>query len=1240
MASVYILPDETVSGSIGSTGCGGVKHNCVNSGINSGAPTDGSFLSGQDDNQRFGFTIPDFEGTCTEIIVHFRGRNDGDNFDFNVTLYSDGSSSDGTEGVFVNSASYSNYAAPAYSIAKTAAQLTSVEVNMFLTSGSFDGYISEIEVEIVGVTLPGGNGGNGPDDPPRYSYQVEPVDPTNPLESVDVKLSTLPRTTIKRAKRVLFNIGEQHEDPKVLFKYFKNMAARYGDGFTVTRKQSGNLWSWGCSATAGQLGTSGTSPSSTPTQIAADVEFSRVIAPGKNHTIALDVSGAPYAWGDNTYGQLGDGTIIDKSIPTITLPSTAASTIFGYAAAGGGNHSLIINQDDGIVWAWGRNNKGQLGDGTSENNRSIPVAVGLGGGRKFRVIDAGDEHSIALDQRSKAWTWGSNASGQLGDGTITDSVYPTLPQNLPVPFVVYNWRDGIYSESLGGQDDLITNIVGVNACGWAAGTFPFVDGINEVPYSAPLVVSVEQFEFNIGSGDTNEYQAPSKGQNLDMCVPFMSGIQHVTATGDTDFDRDFCRILLENGLVRCSRGTTTGSQLKIGVFLVEFNPDRVKVQRGRIDEGGQGATISIDPVNMAKTFIYHSWRVEQANNVWRSAMVRARIINPSTVVIDRSDGSGDMDVGWWVVESLDDYGFVVETREWQHETSWSSVVYAPPLSAANADKMLTFCSWTSNVNSTNPIANIHCYFEPNDYEFKSLGGGTSSGRVCDIVGQAITFLDGTKSLGKWFSQYPSKKLDWTTNLTDWEKNTFPARSSGYEDYYGVNGNFSAIIQCNPQGLSRQSSGFLDSMQVFIDWGSGNPPGWAFGQDTNPYSWLQGSRGNNAGTLGWTMWDVISFDNFDAPDTGWTYRPTPPATKGNTFGALDGENSYFPNDGTPLSDIFVAGNFSTDVWGSGNFDFSYKTTFRTPPEGIGPSSQILFWYGDQSTNRAQIHAIFVRDTKQLYVGHNGDQEILATLDSETWYTLHVAYDSNTNTEKFWLDGEYVTQRILAGALNIAGGTATIAIMNHGWIGDNQFYGRMDDLILWQSDISEGQELIGGGSPSTIDTRFMDVAAGSLSSYGIDDDGLVWAWGDNTYGQLGDSSTIGKSIPVSVEGRHSFIQVVGGGRDTQGYACGLKPDGSVWCWGRNQYGQLGVCDETDRSTPTSVQGRHSFIDVWASKGGFQTIGLKADGSVWVWGNNPFCDSVNYCSPVSIPDFNLIEFSILGRGYFEDHANILEF
>ncbi|GAH26804.1 unnamed protein product, partial [marine sediment metagenome] len=95
---------------------------------------------------------------------------------------------------------------------------------------------------------------------------------------------------------------------------------------------------------------------------------------------------------------------------------------------------------------------------------------------------------------------------------------------------------------------------------------------------------------------------------------------------------------------------------------------------------------------------------------------------------------------------------------------------------------------------------------------------------------------------------------------------------------------------------------------------------------------------------------------------------------------------------------------------------------------------------------------------------------------------------------------------------------------------------------------------------------------------------------------------------------FIQIAAGGQVEEGHACALKPDGSVWCFGRNHAGQLGVCDEIDRSSPESVIGNHSFIDISVSKDGFQTIAIKADGSVWVWGKDPFCDDVDYCSPVS--------------------------
>jgi len=1484
------------------------------------------------------------------------------------------------------------------------------------------------------------------------------VNPTNPLESIDIRSRTLDRTKIAKVKQTLFNIGEDYEDPKVQFKYYRIMAARYGNGFVIARRQSGNLWSWGCSAAGGQLGTGSTEPTEIPTLIdTGELDFSRVFATGRAHTLALDVSGAPYTWGNNTYGQLGDGnyypwlfdgnasgtgqileratgmiftwgsgilgshgsgfgfgivnrtppssvlsnlfwvnmglgsnhglaitvngdvyawgnnsygqlgtgnltaydspvqilalpggikamypgttymcndcnkhglicggdefslligedrqvygmgrnsnvrggalgdgTYVDKSSPVsvwygmqigeiacgesssygieweplpenpvlpswprprgalqpaafvwatgqnsfgqlgdgtttsinspvevikevggqqlaankisagnthacaaaidnnggqlfcwgrntygqlgdntianksaavsvaggvywkdfscgqdhtcalrasdgtawcwgrgtsgqlgtgafnvsssspvsvlggmsfvsigasdnatcglledgsvycwgsgylsglntsvnspVQLPSVSPPSarptnfylgpgvdrdyvkivkgntdggllgIYGNAAAAGWGHSLMIDQTDSKAWAWGLNNYGQLGVGDT-TDRYSPEEIALGAGRRFRKIDAGDEHTITLDQRGKVWTWGSNAYGQLGDGTNDDSAYPTLPQEVAQPDVSYTWRDGIVSDSL-DPAGIVFNRTGVYPCQWQTGGFEFSEGDpnNPVPWIEPLVLSVEFFEFNLSSGETNEYQSPSKGQILDNCVPFMSGIQHVTATGSTNFNRDFCRILLEGGSVRCSRGTTTGSQLKIGVFLVEFNSNRVRVQKGRIDAGGQSATITIDPVSMSKAFIYHSWRCEGTNNVWRDAMVRAKITSPTSILIDRYDGSGDMDVGWWVVESLDDYGFIVQTREWQH-VDGSGVYSSSAITKGNADKMLNLISWKINSNDNSPNNTLQAWFEPAFYNFQSSAGNTVTGRVADMVGQAITFLDGTKSVNKWYDQ-DTKKLDWTTNLTDWDQNVYPGGSAGYESFFGVNGDFSAIIAPNPQGLSVNRLGFLDSLQVYMEWGTGDPPGYG-GYNMNPYCWVQGSRGNNAYDgfhHGLTIYDVIEFDNLDEQSTGWRYRPNTPKAKTRTFGSLDGATGFDFNTGAPLADVWVQAHYGN--WGTGNFDFSYKVVFRTPIAGAGVGSgQVLFWYGSQTNWREQIRAYYVKSTRELYAGHEGENQLVATLDPETWYTLHVTYNSTTQIEKYFLNGTFVTQRVLAAPLTIVPVT-TFSIMNHGWIGDAQFHGRIDEIHLWKEDISDGQLLIGGGSPRTLETRFIEVAAGAQSSYGIDINGKLWTWGDNTYGQLGDGTTVDKSIPVSVSGRHSFIQVTAGGRISEGHACGLKADGSVWCWGRNNYGQLGVCDYSDRSTPTSVIGRHSFIDVWAAKDGYNTIAIKLDGSVWVWGKTPFCAGTNYCSPVSIPDFNLITLNILGRGYLEDHSLYLEY
>jgi hypothetical protein len=120
---------------------------------------------------------------------------------------------------------------------------------------------------------------------------------------------------------------------------------------------------------------------------------------------------------------------------------------------------------------------------------------------------------------------------------------------------------------------------------------------------------------------------------------------------------------------------------------------------------------------------------------------------------------------------------------------------------------------------------------------------------------------------------------------------------------------------------------------------------------------------------------------------------------------------------------------------------------------------------------------------------------------------------------------------------------------------------------------------------------------VHSLALKDDGTVWAWGYNGYGQLGNGTNTDSNVPVQVSGLTGITAIAWGGS----HSLALKNDGTVWAWGYNGYGQLGNGTNTDSNLPVQVS---SLTGITVIAGGSRhSLALKNDGTVWAWGYNGY-------------------------------------
>lgn len=394
----------------------------------------------------------------------------------------------------------------------------------------------------------------------------------------------------------------------------------------------GTAWCWGAN-TFGQIGDGTSVPASSgrlvPTQVVvtglAGAHFLEISA-GGNHTCGRASDGTVWCWGRNASGQLGDGTQVNRLTPTQISGIGALSMI-----SAGSDTTCGITASGGILKCWGSNDEGQVGTGTAGGAQTSPVAVdtglqsgsGLNPPDAFASVDPGGHHTCAIALDETAWCWGQNAWGQIGAAGIGNGQSP-LPRSVASPssftMVVagfahtcaiglddraWCWGDN-YRGQLGNGDPIIeVSETPVRVAGGATCT-------QNPPTSACHVITYEVLSFRsiaLSSTDAVDFEVirqgsteTESGPDIFYATTWGGDVITLELAADSPLGIDLLFDVLSIAAPAsggCSVGGTAGSDLTSEPVVLSTT---VQTVIDTIDDCGQGTATSADDVTATTQF--------------------------------------------------------------------------------------------------------------------------------------------------------------------------------------------------------------------------------------------------------------------------------------------------------------------------------------------------------------------------------------------------------------------------------------------------------------------------------------------------------------------------------------------------------------------------------------------------------------------------------------------------------------
>ena len=994
---------------------------------------------------------------------------------------------------------------------------------------------------------------------------------------------------------------------------------------SLALKGDGTVYAWGYNG-LGQIGDNSTTQRNTPVQVNSVGGTSVLdniisLSAGYYHSLALESDGNVYAWGYNADGQLGNNSTSTNRIPIGVCATSSSSGVCDTYLTGitklaaGQYHSLAL-LSNGTVWAWGRNDEGEIGDNTEDTDRLVAVQVQDGeqttsSGYLEGIIDisAGYYGSSAVANNGIVFGWGDNSYGRLGDGTVTQRNTPVKVKNNVTNIGLANIisiRTGYYhSIAVDATGKMFTWGYNSNSQLGIGNTTGYYSPVMPIPLNKTMIAGSYYHSIVLKDdgtvwawGGNSEGELGDNNNPTDSYTPVqvlgVGGSGYLTGVVAIAAGQNFSLALKNNGTV-FAWGRNAEGQIGINNTTTP-QPTPVQV----LGVGGSGYLTGVVAIAAGR---YYSMALKYDGTVfaWGSNVNGEIGINntttPQTTPVQ--------------VLGVGASGYLTDIKEIATGGTHSM--------ALRNDGMVY--AWGRNTEGQIGINNVTT---PQTTPVQVLGVG-ASGYLTGVVA-----IDG--------GGYHSMALKSDGTVFAWGQNTYGA--------IGIN-NVTTPQTTPVQVLGLGGSGYLTGIKAIAG-------GW--------YHSMALKSDGTVWTWGYNLYGQIGIDNVTTPQTtpvqvlgvgasGYLTGVVAIA-KGVFFHSMalksDGRiftwgrnNSGELGDGTvtqrntPVMTIGLTGTPISTTMGSTNRDVVSTSCGAYSCYAVKSDGRVYSWgqntnYGSlgdgtTTTRTTPVHVIgpdgegYLEDIVKVAGGRDG--AIALTRDGNVY-----SWGRNTNgelginttsmgssTPQHVLSGESGAGTYMEGIVDIAAGNYFFMVLkNDGKVytwGDNP-YGQLGDSTEDTDRLTAvGVDAYTGAALTDV----VSISAGYYHSLAVKKDGTVLAWGYNNNGQIGDASVTQRLFAVRVQDgaqgttsgyMERIVKVAGG----QYHSIALESDGRVWAWGDDDYGQVGdgtttAYESTPKASLVNITGVQLDTAVDIAAGYFQSYAVDASGELWVWGNDTY-------------------------------------